>query len=152
MKNNISTAIIKAGLLAGTLDITAACTMFWIRTGRDPLIVLKFVASGALGPDALTGGWGINLLGLFFHFIIAFSWTIFLFIIFAKIPKMNWIVLGLSYGVVVWLIMNLLVLPMTRITPRPFVLSQAIIGTVILMVAIGLPISYFANKHYSKLG
>ena len=150
MKKSITTSIIQAGLLAGTLDIAAACGMFWIRSGRDPMIVLKFVASGALGSDALSGGWGTNLLGLLFHFIIAFSWTILFFVIYPKLPKINWIVLGLTYGVIVWLMMNLVVLPMTKITQRPFDLNQALIGTVVLMVAIGLPVSFFCGRYYAK--
>ena len=150
MKKGITTAIIQAGLLAGTLDIVAACTMFRIRSGRDPMIVLRFVASGALGPEAMTGGWGTNLLGLLFHFIIAFSWTTLFFLVYPKLPKINWVMSGLVYGIIVWLGMNLIVLPLTRITQRPFDLNQAIIGTIILMLAIGLPVSYLSRRHYSK--
>ena len=150
MKKNITTAIIQAGLLAGALDIVAACTMFWIRGGRDPMIVLRFIASGALGPNAMGGSWGTNLLGLLFHFIIAFSWTILFFLVYPKLPKINWIASGLTYGVVVWLLMNLVVLPMSKITQRPFDLNQAIVGAIILMLAIGLPISYCCTRYYSK--
>jgi uncharacterized membrane protein YagU involved in acid resistance len=150
MKKSIATSIIKAGLLAGFLDIIAACTLFSIRSGNDPMIVLRFIASGALGPDAMNGGWESNLLGLLFHFIIAFGWTILFFLLYPKLSGINWITLGLLYGVVVWLLMNLLILPMTKIAQRPFDLSQAIIGTLILMIAIGLPISYVCSRHFSR--
>ena len=108
MSRNLISAIVWAGLLAGTLDIISACAYFSIRTGQDPIIVLRFVASAAIGPDAMTGGWLMALLGLFFHFIIALSWSTFFFLIYRMLPKGNWIVYGLSYGMVVWLIMNLI--------------------------------------------
>jgi uncharacterized membrane protein YagU involved in acid resistance len=150
MKQTLLSAIIWAGLLAGTLDIIAACGLFSIRTGQDPIIVLRFVASGALGVKAMTGGWTSALMGLLFHYIIAFSWTTLFFLVFPKLPNGSWILYGLLYGIVVWLIMNLAVLPLTRITPRPFSWNGAITGTIVLMVAIGLPISYLANKFYGR--
>jgi hypothetical protein len=151
MTRNLISAIVWAGLLAGTLDIIAACGLFSIRTGQDPTIVLRFVASGALGTKAMTGGWTSALLGLLFHFIIAFSWTILFFLIFPKLPKGSWIVYGLSYGIVVWLLMNLIVIPyLSRITPRPFNWEGAITGAIVLMVAIGLPVSYLSNRFYSR--
>ena len=150
MSKNMISAIAWAGLLAGTLDILAACGNFSIQTGRDPTIVLKFVASGALGPDALAGGWLTALAGLFFHFVIAFSWTTLFFIVYPKLPRGNWIVYGLVYGVVVWLLMNLVVLPMTRIQARPFNWNSAITGAIILMLMIGLPISYLARKYHTR--
>lgn len=151
MTRNLLSAILWAGLLAGTLDIIAACGLFSIRTGQDPTIVLRFVASGALGTNAMTGGWTTALLGLLLHFIIAFSWTILYFLIFPKLPKGNWIVYGLVYGIVVWLLMNLIVLPyLSRITPRPLNWEGAITGTIVLMIAIGLPVSYLANKFYKR--
>lgn len=142
-------AILWAGLLSGTLDILAACGLFSIRTGQDPTTVLRFVASGALGAKALTGGWTAALLGLFFHFIIAFSWTILFFLVNPKLPKGNWIIYGLLYGLVVWLVMNLIVLPyLSKITPRPFNWESAITGVIVLMLAIGLPVSYLSHKFY----
>jgi uncharacterized membrane protein YagU involved in acid resistance len=150
MNKSLISAIAWAGLLAGTLDILAACGNFSIQTGRDPIIVLRFVASGAVGPDAMTGGWPMALLGLLIHFIIAYSWTTLFFLIYPKLPNGSWIVYGLSYGVVVWLMMNLVVLPLTRITQRPFNLSSAAVGVIILMLMIGLPIAYQARKFYAR--
>jgi hypothetical protein len=38
-----------SGLLVGTLDITAALVQFYIKTGKDPLIVPKYIASAVFG-------------------------------------------------------------------------------------------------------
>jgi hypothetical protein len=150
MNRNLISAILWAGLLAGTLDIIAACGLFNIRTGLDPIIVLRYVASGALGAKAMTGGLSTALLGLLFHFAIAFSWTILFFLTLPKLPKGNWMPYGLLYGVVVWMVMNLIVLPMTRVTMRPFTWDGILTGAVVLMFAIGLPISYLAHKYYKR--
>ena len=151
MTRNLLPSIAWAGLLAGTLDIIAACGLFSIRTGQDPTVVLRFGASGAFGPTAMSGGWSMALAGLVFHFLIAFTWTTFFFLIFPKLPKGSWIFYGLLYGVFVWLVMNLIVLPyISKITPRPFSWSGAITGAIVLMLAIGLPVSYLARKFYRQ--
>ncbi|HSU28766.1 MAG TPA: hypothetical protein VLJ68_10315, partial [Chitinophagaceae bacterium] len=71
--------ILLAGFVAGTMDITAACIQYYINTGKGPGNVLRFVARGALGRSALSGGNTSALWGLFFHYCIAFIWTIFFF-------------------------------------------------------------------------
>src|SRR5262249_34588445 len=64
------------GLIAGTLDICAAFLTAWLRAGIGPAALLRFVASGLLGPTALQGGMEIAVLGLALHFLIATIWTI----------------------------------------------------------------------------
>ncbi len=72
--------IVQAGLLAGTLDISAACIHAYLLRGTTPVQVLRYVASGVWGTDAFQGGTGIALQGLLFHFIIAFGWTVLFFL------------------------------------------------------------------------
>jgi hypothetical protein len=62
----------------------------------------------------------------------------------------NKVMVGIGYGLFVWLIMNRVVLPLSNIPPMPFVLTKAILAASILVVAIGLPLSFFANSYYSK--
>lgn len=47
--------ILYAGLLVGSLDITAAFLDFYISTGNGPGGVLRFIASGVFGREAFTG-------------------------------------------------------------------------------------------------
>lgn len=143
-------AMLYTGLLAGTLDILAAFTHAFVANETTPIRVLQFIASKAVGPDAFSGGLPMALLGLFFHFIIAFSWTALFFLLYPRIKLLskNKIIVGLGYGVVVWLMMNLVVLPIVNGAFQPFQL-QSVIGIVILMACIGLPISWRADKYYS---
>ena len=50
----------------------------------------------------------------------------------------------------VWLIMNRIVLPLTKIHMAPFQWGAALIGIAILMVCIGLPIAYITDAYYKK--
>jgi len=48
----------------------------------------------------------------------------------------------------VWLIMNRIVVPLSRIPGGPFNLKNALIGLSIIIVAIGLPLSFMAYRYY----
>jgi hypothetical protein len=138
------------GLLAGTLDILLACLQAYIVRGTSPEIVLRFIASGALGKPAFTGGWEMPLIGLLFHFIIAYSFTILFFLLYPSIKFMrkSIVLTAIVYGTFIFVVMNLLVLPLTKITRVPIQPDKAAIATLILIVAIGLPLSIFARKLY----
>ncbi|MCS3796347.1 hypothetical protein [Niastella sp. OAS944] len=138
------------GLLAGTLDILSACLQAYIARGISAETVLRFIASGAFGKPAFTGGWEMPLTGLLFHYIIAYSFTILFFLLYSYINLMrkNIVLTAVVYGVFIFVVMNLLVLPLTRITRAPIKPDKAAIATGILIVAIGLPLSIFARRFY----
>jgi uncharacterized membrane protein YagU involved in acid resistance len=56
------------------------------------------------------------------------------------------IVAGLAYGVVVWLVMNLVVLPLSAVRQGPFNPAQAAVGMAMLMCCIGLPIALIVGR------
>ena len=143
-------AIVLTGFTAGFADITAACIQFYIKPGKGPGNVLRYVASGVFGKKVFTCGETMAAWGLFFHFVIAFGLTIFFFWLYRKLSWLgkNKIVAGLLYGVFAWLITNLIIVPLSEVPASPFVLSKAIVAMLILMACIGLPISLIANKHY----
>ena len=65
-------AIAVGGLVAGVLDILSAIVAY-APSGVTPKQVFQSVASGALGKSAAAGGWPTAMLGLGFHFVIAFG-------------------------------------------------------------------------------
>lgn len=143
--------VLLTGLVAGTLDILSAYTKGFIQTGHLSKRMFQFIAGGALGlKNSMAGGIGVILLGVFFHYFIAFSFTLFFFLIYKKmnISSFNKYVSGLVYGVFVWLVMNFVVWPLSMLPHYPFNLQSAIIEALILMVMIGLPISLSANSYY----
>src|SRR5215831_1826370 len=78
-------AILIAGLIVGTLDAIAASVFSYGFSGVTPDKVFLFVASGALGKEAYTGGPAIVALGLLFHFIVATGWTALFYLLHPKI-------------------------------------------------------------------
>jgi len=145
-------AILMTGLLAGSLDALSATVNFWVHGQKDSARIWRFVASAALGPSVRTGGMGIVLLGLFFHYLVALSFTTFYFLLYPKMPVLakNKIVSGLLYGIFVWIVMNLVVVPLSYIGKFPSTLESVITNILILMVMIGLPVAWGAARYYGR--
>ena len=136
------------GLIAGTLDIIAACVSAWLRSGTNPVRVLQFVASGLLGAASFAGGATTALLGLALHFLIATVATALFYF-----ASRKWFFLverpvaaGLLYGVLVYAFMNFVVIPLSAITQRSANLSGRIVGLLIIMVFVGLPIALIVRR------
>jgi len=143
-------AIIKAGFIAGTLDICIAFLQYYLKTGKEPANVLRFIAGGVFGNQAFSGGAAMAGAGLVFHYMIAFSWTIIFFLLYPRIALMrkNIMITAFAFGVLVWCFMNLLVLPLSALPSLHADLKQSITALLILVVAIGFPLSFFAKKYY----
>jgi hypothetical protein len=109
--------------------------------GGTPARVLRFVASGVLGAAAASGGAGVAALGLALHFLIALGWAAVYWMASRKIAflRTHPVPSGLVYGVFVYFLMALVVVPLSAVPPRPFVLSPIMV--VIHMLCVGLPIA-----------
>lgn len=145
--------ILLAWLVAGTLDMLGAILVYTVimkKLSADKLV--RGIASGVFKKEAFSGGNEMIFYGVGFHYLIAFAFTIFYFIIFPYISffRRQKILGGLLYGLFVWAVMNLIVLRIVFPTRAPITLEGAVIGASILMVMIGLTLSYFANKYYNN--
>src|SRR5262245_23248477 len=100
--------ILWATLVAGTLDILSAFVFAGAVVG-----VLQTVASGPFG-NAVAEGPAGALLGLLTHFAIMAVMVAVYFAAAARIPLLTrqWVLAGLLYGVVLWLVMYWIVLPL----------------------------------------
>jgi hypothetical protein len=136
------------GLIAGTLDICAAFLTAWLRAGVGPVRLLHFVASGLLGQAAFTGGAKTAIIGLALHFLIATVATVLFYLASRKLLFLieHPINFGLLYGIVVYLFMNFVVLPLSAVPKRPMTLSGFIIGIVTIMVCVGLPVALIVRR------
>jgi len=144
-------ALIAGGLLAGAIDAASAIHSFgWG--------MFYGIASGLLGskafPQAGGGGAAIWLLGVGCHFLIAFAasaaygglskWLGFL--------KNHLIIGGVLCGAAVWLVMNLIVLPLSAVPfpVGPFTVEQLRMGLLFHIILVGLPIAasywFFARR------
>jgi len=149
--NRFFKTVLLTGLFVGTTDLLFAYISVTVRTGKFPSNMLYYIAGGALGLESsMQGGNGVAFLGLFFHYFIAFAFTLFFFWIFprVKILSFNKYLVGMLYAVFVNLVMGQLVLRLSRLPVSPFKLADAIIGWIIFGVVFGIPIAYNTYKYY----
>ena len=136
--------ILLAGLVAGTLDALAAIIVYGPVFGKASASgIFQGIASAAFGKEAFLEGSGMASYGIAFHYFIALSFAAFYFVVFRPVSffRKNKITGGILYGVFVWLVMNLLVIPMSKIAPRTLHLWPVITGMLIIIFMVGLPIS-----------
>ncbi|OOG76808.1 hypothetical protein [Algoriphagus sp. A40] len=148
MLRKLQTVVLKSTLLIGTLDLLAAGIQYFLKTGKGPAPVLKFIASGVFGLEAFSGGDIMIFYGILFHYLIAFSFSLFFFVIgtiFPVILKAR-VLTGIVYGVLIWIVMNLLVLPFSNTPKSDFQWLNAGIGILILIFCVGLPLSFIASN------
>jgi hypothetical protein len=145
--------ILLGGLIAGTLDITAACVVSWLRAGVTPIRVLQSVASGLLGSASASGGPRTAVLGLALHFLIATVATAVFYFASRSLKFMvaRPLISGLLYGTVVYAFMNFVVIPLSAVPRRgPPPLSGRIIGLLIIIFCIGLPIAFIVSRFSNR--
>ena len=140
-------AIFWGGLVAGILDAVDGVIAFGTQ-GLNPIQVLQYIASGALGQSAFQGGLATAGLGAAFHFTIAWAAAT-VFVLAAprlEILKTHAVPAGLLYGAAVYFFMNYLVLPLSAVAASTFHLGLFLNGVIGHALFVGLPISLFARR------
>jgi len=132
----------------GALDFAYA-TIFVVLKGRPWFRPWQGVASAVLGPVSLQGGYPTALLGILLHFavaacivgvyLIASRWLPFL--------RRKFLLWGFAFGVIAFFAMNLVVVPLTRIGPKPLTWSPFNIGGLLVHAfLLGPAAAYFAGR------
>jgi hypothetical protein len=144
-------ALVVSALTAGVLDIVYAFVFAYFRSGTPPSRILQAVASGALGRDAYAGGTATAAIGLGFHFLTAFIITAVFFFAAARMPALTRrpVMTGAIYGIGVYLVMNFVVIPLSRIGSRPMPATIAVVlGVLVHMFLVGVPIASGARRAF----
>jgi len=139
-------ALLFGTLTVGVLDITDALVFFGLR-GVAPIRIFQSIASGLLGRSAYEGGLSIAALGAGLHFFIAFVVVATYYFASRRLPvlvQQPWFC-GPLYGLGVYLVMNLIVLPLSAIGGGPKSLPVLINGLAIHALGVGLPSALFAR-------
>jgi hypothetical protein len=149
-KDGAYKTIIIAWLVAGTSDISAAMLLYYGRTGKNPSAVLQYITSAVIDTTAYTGSMAINIAGLLLHYIIALLFVTLLFILYPLLHRLfnNRVCWAAVYGLFIWAIMNLLVLPLTRLPVQPIQPMKALQSILVLVLAIGLPATFIIHRYY----
>lgn len=149
MSRRALSTLVLGGLIAGAFDITYAIVISYLRKGVLPSRVLQSVASGLLGNDAYQGGAPTAALGLALHFGIALTAAVVYFLASRYLPVLvqKPVLCGAAYGAAIFAFMNLVVIPLSRIGPRPapaFVVLST--GLLVHMFLIGVPIALASRR------
>jgi hypothetical protein len=143
-------AILYGTLVVGTLDILDALIYFGLRYGVAPIRIFHSIAAGLLGRDAArAGGLPTAFLGGFLHYFIAFSIVTAFVLASRKFPfliRQPWLT-GAIFGVLVYLFMNLVVLPLSALHSTPDLSPSVDLlnGVLIHIFGIGVPTALFAR-------
>lgn len=142
-------AIFVGGMLAGGLDIAWACVQTTAQ-GRQPSRMLQSIASGVLGSAAYDGGGAAMALGVLLHFTIACGAAVVYFLLGRRWPRIHrhLFVSAAAFGAGVYLFMQLVVLPLSRVPWKPgFTPLGLSLGLAAHLFCVGLPIAWAARRY-----
>jgi hypothetical protein len=143
-------AILYGTLVVGTLDALDAIVFFGLRSGATPIRIFQGIAGGWLGRATYTGGLGTAALGVASPDLIAFGIVTTYFVISRRLRLLTRhpIPCGLAYGLLAYLVMNRVVIPLSAIGgPAAWpVLPVLANGLLIHAFGVGLPSAIFAAR------
>ena len=142
-KPQLFNAILVGGAVAGTFDLLSALLTFGPGVPRA-------IAGGLLGTGVIrSGGILVWILGVALHYFIAYAAATAYCTASRRLPFLadHWLVCGLFFGVGFYLVMNLVVLPLSALhAAGPYMLRSMLQGLLVHMFLIGLPISFSLHK------
>jgi hypothetical protein len=140
-------AVAVGGLAAGLLDLLGAIAVYW---PAPPAGILRSIAAGVTGTAAArAGGAGVAGLGLLLHFVVAAGAAAVFVAACRVVPglaRRPWLS-GPIYGIVVFLVMNYAVIPLSAIGlfPGPWTTATWLVIAVHL-IGVGPPIALAARR------
>jgi hypothetical protein len=150
--------VVVAGLVSGTVDIGAAALI----NRLSPVVILDAVASGWLGEAAFSGGAGTALLGLLLQWVMAMLIAAIYLACTAPLGRLRhrWQLAGVCAGVVIFLVMNYLVVPLSAAPFRPKLELHSLltafgpyklVANLLAMILFGLIIAFFGRNLTRRL-
>ena len=141
--------IVAATLVAGTLDIASA-VILTLLNGKSVAGMLQGVASGPLGDWPRANGWPGAAAGLAVHYAIMAAMVAVFAALAPRLPHLRarWPVYGIGYGVLLYLVMYWIVLPLrfAGAGAASGGVPGMLIPLAIHIVLVGLPIALIIGR------
>lgn len=136
-------AIVSGGLIAGTVDIGSACVINGLSAG----VTLRAIASGLLGAASFRDGPPAALAGLALQWLMSLLIAAIFVTAATRLQWMRrrWIGAGVAYGVVVYLVMNFVVVPLSAAPFHPHFHPAKVIENLLAMILFGLIVAAAAR-------
>jgi uncharacterized membrane protein YagU involved in acid resistance len=130
---------VAAGLVAGATNLVAAGAIF----GGTMTHGFQMIAAGLLGEQAFSGGLEAAVLGALLHFGISIVAAALYLWAALRHPALirHWLVGGVVFGVLAYLVMNLVVVPLSRAANPDFSFSIIIKELLAHTILFGVPIA-----------
>jgi hypothetical protein len=135
--------ILIGGGVAATLDLIYAVTRNWLG-GASPLWTLQLVGSGWLGESSFSRGVPAGVLGFVSHYGIMFAAAALYYLASKRfaVLRSRALVCGAVFGVLVYLFMNFVVLPLSAFPLKlSYTPARVIEGFVSHAFLVGVPIA-----------
>ena len=148
-----SRAILYGTVTVAVLDILDAI-VFWAFRGVGPIRIFQGIAGGLLGRETFAGGAATALLGACIHVFISFSVVSVYSLASARVRSLArrpWI-FGPMYGILVYLFMYRIVIPLSAAHPPRFAFAQVANGLFAHVFLVGLPSALFARAAWRERG
>lgn len=139
--------VVLGGAAVALLDIANAIAFWHFYADAPPVRILQAVAAGLLGRESFAGGAATAALGLALHFLIAFGMAGAYWLACRRWPALvaRPVAAGLAYGALTWAAMNLVVVPLSRATPVPFISAWFVDGILAHLFLVGLLLAFVAR-------
>jgi uncharacterized membrane protein (DUF441 family) len=139
--------LVLGGLAVGTLDLAFAWT-FWQSRGVGLPQILQSIASGVLGRASFEGGSVTALLGAGLHYFIATMFVVVYRLASSRYPTLHGhpVACGLPYGVLLYLAMNFVVLPLSAAGMPTFDNAPWVATSVLMHAVFGVMCALFARR------
>jgi uncharacterized membrane protein YagU involved in acid resistance len=130
---------VASGLVAGIANLVAAGAIF----GGTMTHGFQMIAAGVLGEQAFSGGTTAAVLGAVLHFAISIAAAgLYLWAALRHHALIrHWLVGGVLFGVLAYLVMNLVVVPLSHAANPDFSLAMIVKELVAHTVLFGVPIA-----------
>ena len=144
-------ASVMGGLVAGSVDIGSAAVIYH----ASPLLIMRAIAGGLLGPGALGMGLAISLLGL------ALQWAMSILIAAIFCAVLPWLprrlrssvlLTGCGCGLVVFAVMQYAVVPMSALHRWPHVTIPWLVENLLAMALFGCILASIARRMIDDAG
>lgn len=149
-RNSILRSIVPGGMFIFIIQLIHSWIVPSLIQKTPFIVVLQYIASGALGNAAFEGGLATALLGVLFHLVISFVIAGVFILSADRIPLLRrYPIPGASlYGFGVFIVMNFIVIPLSAAPPVPAPTIPWLIEVMIEHVlAIGLPLGIVVRRN-----
>lgn len=141
--------IAAGGLLVAAGDIAFATSWWFSWTARGLLAVFQSIAVGVLGQASFEGGMSSALLGAVLHLFMATTFVAVYALAARRVPAIlrRPFAYGPLYGVLLYIVMNFVVMPLSRVGRSPSLAHlDSIAASVVAHMAFGIVCVAFARR------